>query len=95
MARLEGFHICTAYRMTKEHIPRWGPHCQWVYLSSNKVLEECKIHTIQHYIDVWWQTIARYIVGHSIFAKCREADQRHGLVPRQRWWEQRMCLNNV
>jgi hypothetical protein len=28
MARLEGFHICAAYRMAKEHVPRWGPHRQ-------------------------------------------------------------------
>jgi hypothetical protein len=53
------------------------------------------MYTIQHYIDVRHQTITRYIVDCSIFAECREADQRHGLVPRQWWWEQRMYLDDI
>jgi len=52
LARLEGFHIRAAYRMAKEHVPRWGPLQQWVYPSSEAVLEECGMHTIEHYIDV-------------------------------------------
>jgi hypothetical protein len=54
MARLEGFHICAAYQMAKEHVPCWGPHRQWVwvYLSSDQVLKECRMRTIHHYIDV-------------------------------------------
>jgi hypothetical protein len=95
MARLEGFHICAAYWKAKEYVPCWGAHCQWVNPSSDKVLEECGMHTIQHYSNVRRQTIARYVVDHSIFAKCREADQRRGLVPRQWRWEQRMCLDDV
>jgi hypothetical protein len=95
MARLEGFHICAAYWMAKEHVPCRGPHRQWVHPSSNKVLKECGMHTIQHYIDVRQQTIAQYVVDHSIFAECREADQRRGLVTRQWWWEQRMYLDDV
>jgi hypothetical protein len=47
----------------KEHVPHRGPHCQWVYLSSDKVLEECGMHTIQHYIDVQQQTIARIAIS--------------------------------
>ena len=52
LARLEGFHIRAAYRMAKKHVPRWGPDHQWVYPPSKAVLEECGMHTIQHYIDV-------------------------------------------
>jgi len=48
MARLEGFHICASYRMAKEHVSRRGPNLQWVYPSSEAVLEECCMHTIQH-----------------------------------------------
>jgi hypothetical protein len=95
MARLEGFHICAVYQMAKEHVPHRGPHRQWVYPLSDKVLKECRMHTIQHYIDVRQQTIARYVVDRSIFAECREADQRCGLVPRQWWCEQRMCLDDI
>jgi hypothetical protein len=83
MARLESFHICVAYWIAKEHVLCQGPHRQWVYSSSNKVLEECGMHTIQHYIDVRRQTISQYVVDHGIFAKCREAGRRRGLVPRQ------------
>ncbi len=82
MARLEGFHVHMAYQMAKEHVPHRGPHHLWVYLSSDQVLEECGMHTIQHYIKVQQQMIARYVVDCSIFADCREADQRHGLLPR-------------
>ena len=30
LARLEGFHLRAAYRMAKKHVPRQGPHQQWV-----------------------------------------------------------------
>jgi len=72
MARLEGFHIRVAYWMAKEHVPRGGPNLQWVYPSSEAVLEECGMHTIQHYIDVQRETIAKYVVGCSILAECQE-----------------------
>jgi hypothetical protein len=81
MARLDGFHIHVVYWIAKEHVPHQGPHRQWVFPSSNKVIVECRMHTIQHYIDVQQQTIAQYVVDCNIFAECREADQRHGLVP--------------
>ncbi len=96
MARLEGFHIRAAYWMlAKEHVPRRGPNLQWVYPPSEAVLEECGMHTIQHYIDVRRETIAMYVVGRSILAECQGADRRRGSVPRQWWWEQRMCLDDV
>ena len=90
LARLEGFHIHAAYRMAKEHVPRRGPHQQWVYPPSDKVLEECGIHTIEHYIDVRRETIAKYVVDCSIYAECKETDRRRGSVPWRWWWEQRM-----
>jgi hypothetical protein len=95
LARLEGFHIHAAYRMAKKHVPRRGPHQQWVYPPSDKVLEECGMHTIEHYIDVRRETIAKFVVGRSIHVECQGADRRHGLVPRRWWWEQRMCLEDV
>ena len=81
--------------MAKEHVPRRGPNQQWVYLSSEAVLEECGMHTIGHYIDVRWETIAKYVVGRSILAECQGTDRRRGSVPRRWWWEQRMCLDDV
>ncbi len=95
MARLKGFHIRTAYQMAKEHVPWWGPNLQWVYPSSEAVLEECGMHIIQHYIDVRRETIVTYVVGCSILAECQGTDRRRGSVPGRWWWEQRMCLNDV
>jgi hypothetical protein len=95
LARLKGFHLRTAYRMAKKHVPRWGPNQQWVYPPSDKVLEECGMHTIGHCINVRRETIAKYVVGCSIFAECQGADRRRGSVPRRWWWEQKMCLDDV
>ncbi len=95
MARLEGFHIRVTYRMAKKHMPRRGPDHQWVYPSSEAVLVECGMHTIQHYIDVRRETITKYVVGRSILVECQGADRRRGLVPRRWWWEQRLCLDDV
>ena len=66
--------------MAKEHVPRWGPRQQWVYPPSNKVLEECRMHTIELYIIVRRELIAKYVVDHSIYAECQETDRRRGLV---------------
>ena len=95
LARLEGFQIWAAFKMAKIHVPRRAMHRQWIYPPSDKVLEECGMHMIQHYIDVQWETIVKYVMNHSIFAKCKEANQRRGSVPRQWWQEQRMCLDDV
>ncbi len=60
LAMLEGFHTHAAYRMAKENVPRRGLNQQWVYPPIDKVLEECGMHTIQHYINVRRETIAKY-----------------------------------
>ncbi len=95
MARLKGFHIRAAYRMAKRHVPRRETNHQWVYPSLEAVLEECGMHTIQHYIGVRRERIAKYVAGRSIFAECQGAVRRRGLVPRRWWWEQRMTLDDV
>jgi hypothetical protein len=95
LARLEEFHLRAAYRMARKYVPHWGLHFQWIYPPSDKVLEECGMYTIQHYIDVQRQTIVKYVIDCSIFAECQGAIQRRSLVPRQWWWEQKMCLDKV
>ena len=95
LARLEGFHTRAAYRMAKENVPRRGINQQWAYPPTDKVLEKCGMHTIQHYIDVRRETIAKYVVGRSIHAECLGADRKRGSVPRRWWWEQKMCLDDV
>ena len=95
LARLEGFHIRAAYRMAQTHVPQQGLQQQWINPSLEAVLEECGTHMIEHYIDVQRETIAKYVVNHSIHAECQGADRRRGSVPRRWWWEQRMCLDDV
>jgi len=95
LARLKGFHLCAAYRMAKKHVPWQGPHQQGVYPPSDKVLEECGMHTIEHYIDVRRETIAKYVVDRSILAECQGADRRRNSMPQRWWWEQRICLDDI
>ncbi len=71
LVRLEGFHICTAYRMAEKHKPKKGPHHEWVYPRSSDALQECSsMATISHYIKVRWATIFRYLVDWPIYEAC-------------------------
>ncbi len=81
LARLEEFHICTAYHMAKKHKPKKGPHHGWVYPWSSDVLQECRMTTILHYIDVRGATIFRYVVDRPIYDACREGEQKRRLPP--------------
>jgi hypothetical protein len=45
LARLEGFHIRTAYKMVQEHRPRQGANHVWTYPRLADVLEECRMLT--------------------------------------------------
>ena len=85
LAWLEGFHICAAYRMAEKHKPKKGPHHWWVYPWSSNVLQECRMATILHYIDVRRATIIRYMVDRPIYKACREGEWKRELQPRQ-WW---------
>jgi hypothetical protein len=70
LAWLKGFHIHAAYKMAKMHMPCRATHRQRIYPPSDMVLEECGMHTIQHYNDVQWETIAKYVIDRSIFVEC-------------------------
>jgi hypothetical protein len=52
LARLEGFHICAAYKMARVHRPKKGAHGLWQYPKSAEVLEECGMRSIAEYIQV-------------------------------------------
>ena len=49
LARLEGFHICAAYWMTRVHKPRKGLFGNWIYPSTKDVFEECGLHSVKDY----------------------------------------------
>jgi hypothetical protein len=94
LAWLEGFHIRAAYRMAKVHKPRRGPNHAWVYPATSEVLKECGMHTITHYNSVRRETILQYVVDRPLHVACMEGERRGGSAPQQRWWEQKMCLDD-
>ncbi len=81
MARLEGLHICTAYRMAKEHKPKQGPDRVWIYPRSEDVLKECGMKTMEEYILIRWQTVALYMATHPTLTKCRQGERKRGAIP--------------
>jgi hypothetical protein len=95
LAQLEGFHIRSAYQMAEKHMPKKGPHHEWVYPRSSNALQECGMATILHYINVRRAMIFQYVVDWPIYEACREGEQRRGLPPQEWWWEQKMSLDNA
>jgi hypothetical protein len=95
LARLEGFHVCAAYKMAREHLPKKGANREWVYLKTVDILEECGMVTVAAYIQSCCQTIAMYMATRPVFEACMKGKRRQGLMPRQWWWEQPMCLDAI
>jgi hypothetical protein len=93
LARLEGFHIRSAYQMAHKNKPRCGPWNEWVYPRSEDVLKECRMKKIKEYIQICWQTIAVYVATRPIFDECRQVERKRGAVPHCWWWEQPMDLD--
>ncbi len=63
------------------HKPKWGPRREWIYPQSEDVLQECKMKTMEEYIQVHWQMIVVYIATRLILDKFRQGEQRRGAVP--------------
>ena len=79
MKCLEGIHIRAAHRimgMMPEKDPSTGT---WIFPASTDVLKAAGLHTVSHYIQVRWQTIAAFIVvDRPIFDLCRRGGRRRG-----------------
>jgi hypothetical protein len=90
--RLEGFHICAAWRMSGLR-PEKKPNGSWSYPRSKDVLDAAGLHTIAHYMDVCRQTVADFIVNQPIWELCAGAVRRRGLPIRLFWWDQPMDLD--
>ena len=95
LARLEGFHIRAAWRMTTEHRPRRGPGRTWVYPSSNDVLQEVGLQTMEAYITRRRQTIVAWVVDRPLYAACGEGVRKRGSPQHLWWWEQEFDLDEV
>jgi hypothetical protein len=61
LAWIEGFHICAAYRMAKQHKPKRGPCNVWIYPRLEDVLRECGMKTMEEYIAIWKATLLRML----------------------------------
>jgi hypothetical protein len=55
------------------------------------VLKVVGLQTMDHYIGVCWETIARFIVDRPRFALCRDGKRKRGCCTF--WWEQPMSIN--
>ena len=93
LARLEGFHIRAAYRMSWKHKPHQGLFGNWIYPSTKDVLKECGLHPVKDYIDTRRSTIAMYVVNRPIFWECQGGEWMRGSMPGQWWREQELSLD--
>jgi hypothetical protein len=88
---LEEFHIWATWRMAGKR-PLKLRDSTWTYLNSAVVLNKVGLKTIAHYIGVWRQHIASYIVNKPIFQTCVDGVRRHGSSVCQFWWMQLIDL---
>ncbi len=64
------------------------PDGTWEYPNLEKVLWDVGLQCISHYIGVWRQHMANFIVHWHIFQLCLEGGRKRGSAPCQFWWEQ-------
>ena len=56
-------------------------------------MEEVGLHTLEHYVKVRRETVARFIRERPIFDHCLGEERRRGTSHRRQfWWEQPMDL---
>ncbi len=75
--------------------PAQNPDGMWTYSNLKEVLKTVGLKTIDHYIGLCIETIARFIVNQPLFALCREGGRRRGLARCTFWWEQLLNLDNL
>ncbi len=91
MACLKGFHPRPAWCMSGSS-PQKSPDDKWKYPHSETVLWDVRLNCISHYIGVWRQHIATFIVHWPIFQLCLDGERKCGSAPCQFWWEQPLDL---
>ncbi len=91
---LEGFHIRAARHMAGK-TPAQNPDRTWTYPSMKDVLKAVGLRTIDHYIGVCWETIARFIVDRPLFVLCRDQEKKRESVHHTFWWEQPLSIDNA
>ena len=86
MRVLESFHRRVARYLSRRHIRKLEDGT-WEYPSSEEILEQNGLYTIQEYIQRRRDTINRYIRNRPIYTRCIGS---HSLVGRTKrfWWNQ-------
>ncbi len=54
-----------------------------------------ELKTIDQYIGVCWETIARFIVDQPLFALCKDRERKRGSTRCMFLWEQPLSLDNA
>jgi hypothetical protein len=67
----------------------------WTYPSSKDVLKAGGLKTINHYIRVCQETIARFIIDQPLFVLCRDGGRRRDSMRCTFWWELPLSLDNT
>ncbi len=80
--------------MAMENKPRHNKQTgEWTSPSTEEVLKEVGLFSIEHYIRVRRDTVAQWIVDRPIFDYCERTKRRRGTSHRRQfWWEQPMTL---
>ena len=95
---LKGFQLQAAWRMAREYKPRRAIEAgtgtvTWTYPPTKKVLEECGLFLMTHYIELRRQHVTSFIVNRPIVYLCVESNRMRGTAPCQYWWEQPLDLD--
>ena len=85
LARLEGFHVKAARRMTGK-IPVLA-HGIWTYPKTSEVLATAGLRNIEHYVRVRRANILKWVEHLPIYQLCQRAVRRRGTPPCTFWWE--------
>ena len=85
LARLEGFHVECARRLTGMRPRKRGG--KWVYPKSADVLRAARLQPLRYYIQKRRATVAKAISTRPILEECRKAARRRGTPVRSTWWE--------
>jgi hypothetical protein len=67
----------------------------WMYPNSRDVLKAVGLWMIGHYIGVYWETIACFIVDQPLFALCWDGEKKRGSVRHTFWWEQPLSIDGM
>jgi hypothetical protein len=85
--------VIRAARPMADKMPTKNPDGTWKYPSSRDVLRAVGLQTIDHYIGICWETIARFIMDQPLFALCCDGERKRRSLHCTLWWEQPLSID--